>query len=160
MNLLPNFHYDDLFGTVLNRFIVQVAAGVPMTVYGMGGQVRGYLNLVDTLQCVDLAVTHPPADGELRILNQFTETFSVNELAERVKQAATGLGIAADIKPIPNPRKEKEEHYYNPQFTGLKTLGLKPHPLTEEVLAEMIDYAVSKKDNIVPARIMPRVSWN
>jgi len=158
--LLPNFHYDDIFGTVLNRFIVQVAAGVPMTVYGKGGQVRGYLNLLDTLQCLELAITRPPADGELRILNQFTETFSVNELAERVKDAAAGLGITADIKPIANPRNEKEEHYYNPKFTGFKALGLKPHPLTSEVLAEMIDYAVSLKDNIVPKRIFPRVSWN
>jgi UDP-sulfoquinovose synthase len=158
--LLPNFHYDDIFGTVLNRFIVQAAADVPLTVYGKGGQVRGYLNLIDTLQCIELAIAQPPGEGELRILNQFTETFSVMELAERVKEAARGLGIAADIKPIPNPRKEKEEHYYNPQVSGLKKLGLKPHCLTEEVLAEMLDYALSLKDNIAPARIFPRVAWS
>ncbi len=158
--LLPGFHYDDLFGTVLNRFIVQAAAGVPLTVYGKGGQVRGYLNLIDTLQCLDLAVTKPPADGELRILNQFTETFSVMQLAERVKEVAGGAGIAAEVRPIANPRKEKEEHYYNPQISGFKSLGLKPHPLTDDVLAEMLDYAASLRDNIDVARIHPRVSWN
>jgi len=158
--LLPNFHYDDLFGTVLNRFVVQAAAGVPMTVYGKGSQVRGYLNLVDTLQCLTLAAGNPPGEGELRILNQFTETFSVVELAERVKAAAAGLGMAADIKHIANPRKEREEHYYNPRSDGFKALGLKPHLLTADVLAEMIDYAVSLSDNIDVSRIHPRFAWS
>src|SRR5204862_3758525 len=90
--LLPNFHYDDIFGTVINRFLVQAVAGVPLTVYGQGGQTRGYLNLNDTLQCVELAMNNPVGRGKLRILNQFTEQFTVNELAERVRDAARSLG--------------------------------------------------------------------
>src|SRR5207244_809809 len=113
------FHYDDIFGTVVNRFLVQAVAGVPLTVYGKGGQVRGYLNLRDTLQCVALAAANPPGKGELRILNQFTETFSVNQLAERVQRVANGMGLACQIRPIDNPRKELEDHYYNPAHRGL-----------------------------------------
>jgi len=93
--LLPNFHYDDIFGTVVNRFIVQAVAGIPLTVYGKGGQKRGYLNLRDTLQCVELAALNPVPAGELRILNQFTEQFSVNELAERVREAGAGRGVGS-----------------------------------------------------------------
>ena len=158
--LLPNFHYDDIFGTVVNRFLVQAVAGVPLTVYGAGGQTRGYLNLNDTLQCVELAITHPPARGELRILNQFTETFTVNELAERVAEAGRSIGLAVEIKAIANPRKEREQHYYNPAHTGLIELGLEPHLMNEEVLVAMLDKVRRYADRIDPSRILPRVRWN
>jgi UDP-sulfoquinovose synthase len=159
--LVPNFHYDDIFGTVVNRFLVQAVAGLPLTVYGGGGQTRGYLNLNDTLQCVDLAAQSPPPRGELRILNQFTETFTVNELAERVADAGRALGLNdIRIQSIPNPRKEREQHYYNPAHTGLIKLGLEPNLMTEEVLAAMLERVRAHADRIDPARIMPRVSWN
>lgn len=158
--LAPNFHYDDIFGTVVNRFLVQAVAGVPLTVYGGGGQTRGYLNLRDTLQCVRLAAETPAAQGELRIYNQLTETFTVTELAERVKQAGDGLGLNVEVKSIPNPRKEKEEHYYNPTHSGLIELGLTPHYMTEEVLAAMLERIKKNSDRIVQDRIMPRVRWN
>ncbi len=117
--LLPNFHYDDIFGTVVNRFLVQAVVGIPLTVYGKGGQVRGYLNLKDTLQCVELAMNNPVEKGNLRILNQFTETFSVNELAEKVQRVGNGMGLDVEVKSIENPRKELEEHYYNLRHSGL-----------------------------------------
>jgi UDP-sulfoquinovose synthase len=158
--LLPNFHYDDIFGTVVNRFLVQAVAGVPLTVYGGGGQTRGYLNLNDTLQCVELAIVKPPARGELRILNQFTETFTVNELAERVAAAARSLGLEVRIKPIVNPRKEREQHYYCPAHSGLIELGLEPHPMSEEVLVAMLEKVRRYADRIDRARILPRVRWN
>jgi len=158
--LLPNFHYDDIFGTVVNRFLVQAIAGIPLTVYGKGGQVRGYLNLKDTLQCVELAADNPPGEGELRIFNQFTETFSVNELAEHVKTAGAAVGLDVEVKSIPNPRKELEDHYYNPAHTGLLELGLKPNHLTTEVLVAMLERIMVYKDRIVPERVLPRVVWN
>lgn len=157
--LLPNFHYDDIFGTVVNRFLVQAVAGVPLTVYGKGGQVRGYLNLRDTMQCVALAAASPADRGELRILNQFTETFSVNELAERVQRVGCGLGINVQIKSVENPRKEKEEHYYNPAHSGLLELGLQPTYMSDEVLAAMMEQVIRHKDRIDTARILPRVRW-
>jgi UDP-sulfoquinovose synthase len=157
--LLPIFNYDDIFGTVLNRFLVQAVAGVPLTVYGRGGQTRGYLNLLDTISCVDLAIRQPAAAGEYRAFNQFVETFSVNELAARVQAAGRQIGLDVAIKSIPNPRREAEEHYYNPVHTGLLSLGLQPHYLTEEVLAEMLQTVQAYQSCIDKALIFPRVQW-
>ncbi|MCP4834119.1 MAG: NAD-dependent epimerase/dehydratase family protein [Ilumatobacter sp.] len=158
-SLLPSFAYDEIFGTVLNRFIVQAVAGYPLTVYGKGGQTRGYLNLKDTLNCIKLAADNPPDRGELRIFNQFTETFSVNELASRVESVGGSLGINVEIKQIDNPRKEKEEHYYNPAHTGLLELGLEPNFLTDERLAEMIEFVSKYRDRISSERIFRGVKW-
>ena len=158
--LLPNFHYDDIFGTALNRFLVQALAGIPLTVYGKGGQTRGYLNLMDTLQCVGLSPDTPAGEGELRILNQFTETFSVNTLADRVKRVGDAMGLDVAIRNIDNPRKEAEDHYYNPAHHGLKELGLTPHLLTDEVVAAMLEKLSAWRDRIDKDRVMPRVSWN
>jgi UDP-sulfoquinovose synthase len=157
--LMPNFHYDDIFGTVVNRFLVQAVAGVPLTVYGKGGQTRGYLNLRDTLQCVELAAAKPADKGQLRVLNQFTETFSVNELAERVCRVAPAMGLRVTIDHIDNPRKEAEDHYYNPVHSGLLELGLKPHYMTDPVLEAMIRTVQQYRDRIVVDRILPRVRW-
>lgn len=153
------FNYDELFGTVLNRFIVQAVAGYPLTVYGKGGQTRGYLNIKDTLNCVRLSLENPPPQGELRIFNQFTETFSVNELAERVQRVGQNLGYDVKIQPMENPRKEAEDHYYNPAHTGLLDLGLTPHYLTDEVLEGMFQVVGKYKDNINREAIFRGVKW-
>ncbi|MBV1960856.1 MAG: NAD-dependent epimerase/dehydratase family protein [Immundisolibacteraceae bacterium] len=158
-DLMPNFHYDDIFGTVVNRFLVQAVAGVPLTVYGGGGQTRGYLNLKDTLQCVELAASNPPAKGELRILNQLTEIFSVNELAEKIHRVGNSKGLEVTIKSIDNPRKELEEHYYNVEHSGLTELGLQPNFMTDEVLGEMLDTIIKHKAAIDVEKILPRVRW-
>lgn len=155
-----NFHYDDIFGTVVNRFVVQAVAGIPLTVFGKGGQTRGYLNILDTLQCVRLAMLNPPPSATLRVLNQFTEQFSVNQLAERVQRVGRGLGLPVEISHIQNPRKEKEEHYYNARHSGLLDLGLQPHPMTDDVVASMIEEVVRHKDRIDTRKILPRVKWS
>jgi UDP-sulfoquinovose synthase len=157
--LLPNFHYDDIFGTVVNRFLVQAVAGIPLTVYGKGGQTRGYLNLRDTLQCVYLAATNPADLRELRIFNQFTEQFTVNQLAERVSRAGNLLGLNVAVQSIANPRRELEDHYYNAQHSGLIELGLTPHLMTEDVLVGMLERVIANKSRIEMKKIMPRVRW-
>lgn len=157
--LTPHFNYDEVFGTVLNRFLVQAVAGVPLTVYGKGGQTRGYLNIKDTMQCLRLAVDNPANEGELRIFNQFTETFSVNDLAERVQTASKAIGIGVDIQNLPNPRVEAEEHYYNPAHQGLLELGLEPNLLTETVLCEILEFVQRHKSNIRHDIILPKTKW-
>jgi UDP-sulfoquinovose synthase len=158
--LLPNFHYDDIFGTVVNRFLVQAVAGVPLTVYGKGGQTRGYLNLRDTMQCVGLAMANPVEKGDLRILNQLTENFSVNEIAERIERVGRANGLDVTVNKIPNPRKEREEHYYNPAHSGLLDMGLEPHCMTDEVVSEMLDQVRRYSNRIDTKKIMPRVAWS
>ncbi|MBM4286579.1 MAG: NAD-dependent epimerase/dehydratase family protein [Deltaproteobacteria bacterium] len=159
-SLMPNFNYDEIFGTVLNRFIVQAVAGHPLTIYGRGGQIRGYINLKDTLQCVYLSALNPARRGELRIFNQVTETFSVNELAEKVTRVGEKLGYSVRSNYLPNPRIEKEEHYYNPTYTGLLELGLEPHYLTHETLSEMFQVVEKYKDNINMSAIYRGVKWH
>ncbi|MCD4677356.1 MAG: NAD-dependent epimerase/dehydratase family protein [Desulfobacula sp.] len=158
--LLPFFSYDELFGTVLNRFVVQAVIGYPLTVYGKGGQTRGYLNIKDTLNCVKLSLENPAKKGELQIFNQLTETFSVNELAGKIFNAGQKIGLDVTIKSIENPRKEMEEHYYNPVHTGLVELGLKPHFLTEEVLVEMMNFVIKYKYNIAKHKIFRGTKWD
>jgi UDP-sulfoquinovose synthase len=157
--LLPFFNYDELFGTVLNRFIVQAVAGYPLTVFGKGGQTRGYLNIRDTLQCVRLAMEKPADAGELRIFNQFVETFSVNDLAAKVQSVGENFNLKVDVRSIENPRKELEDHYYNPVHTGLLDLGLQPTILTDAVLAEMIETVIRYKDHIATEAIFRGVKW-
>lgn len=157
--LATSFHYDAVFGTALNRFCVQAVAGMPITPYGSGNQQRGFLNILDTLQCVEIAVMNPAAKGEMRVYNQFTEAFSINELAEQVKLAAEKKGIAAHVMNIENPRKEMENHYYNPVHTKLLELGLKPHLLSDTLIEGMIGKIVEHKDKINKQTLMPTVLW-
>jgi len=158
-NLRTFFSYDELFGTVLNRFIVQAVAGYPLTVYGKGGQTRGYLNIKDTLNCVRLSLENPAAKGELRIFNQFTETFSVNDLAGKVQNIGKQIGIPVQVDHIENPRKELEEHYYNPKHTGLLEMGLQPNFLTDDVLAKMMEHVARHKENISKHKIFRGTKW-
>lgn len=157
--LINRLDYDDVFGTALNRFCVQAAVDHPLTVYGKGGQTRGYLDIRDTVRCVELAIANPAEKGELRVFNQMTEQFSVSQLAEMVVEAAGKLGIKASLNHVPNPRVEKEEHYYNARHTKLLDLGLDPHFLSESLLDSLVNIARDHRDRVNPDVIDPRVSW-
>ena len=157
--LMPFFNYDELFGTVLNRFVVQAVAGYPLTVYGKGHQTRGFLNIKDTLNCIRLSIENPADAGELRIFNQFTETFSVRDLARRVKDAGDPMGFEVTVQTVDNPRIEAEEHYYNPRHTGLLDLGLKPNYLTESVLQQLLEFVARHRQRIDKGKIFRKVNW-
>ena len=157
--LETSFHYDDVFGTALNRFCVQAVAGIPITVYGNGGQQRGFLNIEDTLRCVELAIQNPARAGEYRVFNQFTETFKVIELANLVTQKALEIGLHVEIAHLANPRVELEEHYYNPVNTKLIDLGLRPHHLSDILIDSMIKRIVHYRDRIKPEIVHPSVQW-
>jgi UDP-sulfoquinovose synthase len=153
------FNYDEIFGTIVNRFITQAVAGYPLTVYGKGGQTRGYLNINDTLQCVHMSEKTPAKAGELRIFNQIMETFSANELAEMTRRVGEKLGYEVRINHLENPRKEAEEHYYNPTYHGLIDIGVEPHYLTDEVMEGMFRIVESYKDNIRTDVIFKGIKW-
>ncbi|MGE5636813.1 MAG: NAD-dependent epimerase/dehydratase family protein [Nocardioidaceae bacterium] len=157
--LITRFDYDELFGTALNRFCVQAVIGHPLTVYGSGTQTRGFLNIRDTLQCIELAVTNPADQGEFRVFNQFTEQFSVLELAELVQRSAQELGFEVDIENCVNPRVEAEDHYYNAANTGLLELGLQPHYLGEELVRSLLGAIARYSDRVITRAIAPRTRW-
>jgi len=158
-NLGTSFHYDAVFGTVLNRFCVQAMIGEALTVYGTGGQHRGFINIRDTLKCVELALRHPPTQGEYRVFNQFTEVFGVADLAIRVQEAARELGVAVRIRSMENPRVESEKHYYNPVHRRLEELGLKPTLLSDELLGSMLRFLGDHRDSVKRERLDPDVNW-
>jgi len=153
------FDYDEVFGTALNRFCLQAVIGHPLTVYGKGGQTRGYLNILDTLQCVELSTMNPAQPGEMRVFNQFTEQFSINELAELVQRAGAEYGLEVKVDHVENPRVEAEEHYYNAKHTGLLDLGLKPHYLSETLVESMFARIEDHKDRVITHAIMPKTRW-
>ncbi|MGZ4113697.1 MAG: NAD-dependent epimerase/dehydratase family protein [Actinomycetota bacterium] len=157
--LNTRFDYDEVFGTALNRFCVQAVIGHPLTAYGKGGQTRGYLNIVDTLQCVELAALNPPAAGEYRVFNQFTEQFSIVQLAEKVQEAGAHHGLDVAIEHLENPRVELEDHYYNATHTKLMDLGLRPHLLSETLIESTISTIERYKDRVIPDHIMPSTRW-
>ena len=157
--LLTRFDYDEIFGTTLNRFCLQAVIGHPLTVYGSGGQTRGFLNIVDTLQCVELATANPPDRGEYRVFNQFTESFSVAELAELVKAAGKDVGIEVAIQHVDNPRVEAEQHYYHATHTKLLELGLHPHFLSETLIEHMFETIRRYSERVIEDHIMPRTRW-
>ena len=157
--LVTSFHYDEVFGTALNRFCVQAVIGHPLTVYGKGGQTRGYLNIRDTVDCVGLAAANPADPGELRVYNQFTEQFSVLQLAQRVQAAGRQLGWDVSIEHTANPRKELEEHYYNAKHTKLLELGLQPHLLGDELIDTMLHEIRAHRDQIDPATLVQNIRW-
>jgi UDP-sulfoquinovose synthase len=157
--LHTRFDYDEVFGTALNRFCLQAVIGHPLTVYGRGGQTRGYLNIVDTIQCVELAIANPPVAGEYRVFNQFTEQFSIVELAEHVRRAGAEVGIDVRVDHVENPRVELEDHYYQAAHTKLLDLGLKPHLLSETLIESVFATIQRHRDRVILDHIMPATRW-
>ena len=157
--LINRFDYDEIFGTVLNRFCVQAAMGHPLTVYGRGGQTRGFLDIRDTVRCVEIACLNPAARGECRVFNQFTEQFSVLEIAQLVESAGKKLGLAVEVQYLPDPRVEAEEHYYNAKHSKLIDLGLEPHFLSRSLLDSLMNIALKYRDRVDESLIYPRVNW-
>ncbi len=157
--LLNRLDYDGVFGTALNRFCIQAAIGHPLTVYGTGGQTRAFLDIRDTVRCVELAIANPAEVGQFRVFNQFTETFSVGDLAVMVQKAGAAMGLKVEINNLENPRVELEEHYFNPKNTNLLDLGLQPHYLSDSLLDSLLNFAVKYKDRVDLEQILPKVSW-
>lgn len=157
--LATRYDYDHVYGTALNRFCVQAVLGQAISVYGKGGQTRGYINIRDTMRCIELAILNPPASGEYRVFNQITEQFTITEIADKVAQVAREQGLPVKIDQLSNPRVEAEEHYYRAVHTRLEELGLRPHLLDEEVIATLLEQAGRHEDRVDPTMIAPRVHW-
>ncbi len=157
--LVNRLDYDQVFGTALNRFCIQAAIGHPLTVYGSGGQTRAFLDIRDTVRCIDIAISNPAEPGQFRVFNQFTEQFSIKDLALMVKKSGNAMGLDVEIKNLENPRVELEEHYFNAKNTNLLDLGLQPHYLSDSLLDSLLNFAVKYKDRVDEKQILPTVSW-
>lgn len=158
-NLATSFHYDSIFGTMINRFITQLACKKPITVYGKGNQTRGFLNINDTLNCIKIASENPPNFGEFRVFNQFTEFCSLNEIANKIKKFAQKNNLNAEIEHLKNPRIEQEDHYYNPKNTSLISLGLKPIYFDDKQIEKMYNVVKKNEGKINHDIINPTITW-
>ncbi len=157
--LINRLDYDGVFGTALNRFCIQAAIGHPLTIYGSGGQTRSFLDIRDTVRCIELAIASPAEAGKMRVFNQFTELFSINELALMVQKAGQTIGLNVEVQNIENPRVELEDHYFNAKNTNLLDLGLQPHFLSDALLDSLLNFAVKYRDRIDHKQILPKVKW-
>jgi UDP-sulfoquinovose synthase len=158
-SLINRLDYDGIFGTALNRFCIQAAIDHPLTVYGKGGQTRAFLDIRDTVKCIELAIESPAKVGEFRVFNQFTELFSIKDLAQKIQLAGTALGLKVEIQTVANPRVELEEHYFNPKNTNLLDLGLQPHFLSDSLLDSLLNFAIRYQHRVDRSQILPQVKW-
>jgi UDP-sulfoquinovose synthase len=160
-SLMTRFDFDESFGTVINRYCAEAVIGLPLTPYGQGKQRRGFIDLVDSIQCLTIAIENPAAKGEYRVFNQLDEVYSIIELAERVVKAANKQGIDVRIRNVENPRIEKEEHYYNVDHEHLRKLGFKPTRNIEETLEIMLRDLSKYKDRVLEKAqaILPKTTW-
>ena len=159
-NLATSFHYDHLFGTVINRFCVEAVCGKPLTVYGGGSQIRTFLNIEDTLKCVHLAIKNPPKKGKYIVRNQFTEIFSIKELSKLIKISANKLGFTVKINHIENPRTEMQKHYYNPKNESFLKLGLRPKNINQDFIISVLKKIEKYKSSVDLKIIDPTIKWN
>lgn len=160
-NMRTRFDFDHVFGTVINRFCAQALIGYPLTVYGKGNQVRGYININDSMKCIELVIQNPPDKGEYRVINQWIERLTLNELAKLIKRKARKLGYNPSIDHIDNPRNEKEKHYYNPDNNIIYELGLKARGL-ESIIEPTLRHLSLYKKRIKQKEefIKPSITWN
>ncbi len=160
--LFNRFDFDQAFGTAINRYCCQAVIGHPLTPYGRGHQKRGFLPLRDSMQCLTLALENPPKKGEYRVFNQFEEVYDITDLALKVQKVAAGLGMEVDIRPIDNPRKEMEEHYYNPDHQHLLDLGYRPTRDLEGELHDTLTDLARFRERIEAKRgvLIPDVRWD
>lgn len=147
--LNTRFDFDEVFGTAINRFCAQAVIEHPLTIYGKGGQTRGFLALEDSIQCISLLLDNPPEMGEYRVVNQFDEQYKVSELADKVKRIGDKKGLDVEIRKFENPRLEKEEHYYNADHEKLRKLGFKPTRHIDEQINTMLDDLSMHKGRIL-----------
>jgi UDP-sulfoquinovose synthase len=160
-SLMTRFDFDESFGTVINRYCAEAVIGLPLTPYGQGKQVRGFIDLVDSIQCLTITMENPPARGEYRVFNQLDEVYGIAELAEKVAKVAKKLGIDARIKNVENPRTEKAEHYYKVDHEHLTMLGFKPTRTIEETVEITLKDLSKHKDRILEKSeaILPKTTW-
>ena len=156
------FDIDEVWGTAMNRFCVQAVLGIPITAYGKGDQRRGFLSLEDSISCLMLGLEKPAGEGEYRVYNQFDEHYSINEIAQFVKDAGESiLGRNIKISHVENPRVEKDQHYYNPEHRKLRELGYHPSRSLKEDVNEIISDIQKFRDTAERYRssVAPKTYW-
>ncbi len=154
--LATRYDYDAVFGTVLNRFVIQSVIGEPLTVYGNGSQVRGIIEIRDTVRCLQLACENPAERGEFRVFNQMTQSLSIAAMAETIARVSPEK---VTIEHLANPRVEEESHHYNVVHSGLVELGLDPHLLSDTLIESLFGITKRFAHRVRPEAMIPTIDW-
>ena len=154
--LLTRYDYDAVFGTVLNRFVIQSVIGEPLTVYGNGSQVRGIIEIRDTVRCLQLACENPAERGEFRVFNQMTQSMSITQMAQTIARLSPEK---VTIDQLANPRVEEEGHHYNVVHSGLVELGLEPHLLSDTLIESLFEITKRFAHRVRPEAMIPTIDW-
>jgi UDP-sulfoquinovose synthase len=154
--LATRFDYDAVFGTVLNRFVIQAVLGKPLTIYGNGTQTRGFIEIRDTVRCIQLACEKPADKGEFRVFNQITEFMSLSQVADTIVQASPDT---VTVEHVDNPRVELEDHHYNVVHSGLLGLGLEPHLLSDTLIESLFEITKRYAHRVRPEAMLPTIQW-
>ena len=159
--LLTRFDFDESFGTVINRYCAQAVIGFPLTPYGAGHQKRGFIDLVDSIQCLTIAIEKPADRAQYRVFNQLDEVYDITGLAEKVVEASSKFGLKVEVNHVPNPRLEKEDHYYEVEHNHLRELGFRPTRKIEQTLDIILEDLLRYRERILQHKdaIMPRTKW-
>jgi UDP-sulfoquinovose synthase len=160
-SLLTRYDFDEVFGTVINRFCAEAVIGLPLTLYGQGKQKRGFIDLVDSVQCLRIAIENPPKRGEYRVFNQLDEVYNLIDLAQFVIKVGKKIGLNVEASSVSNPRLEKEEHYYEVEHNKLKQLGFSPNRTIEESVHQMLTDLLQHRDILMKYGhvILPKTTW-
>lgn len=145
--------YDEYFGTVINRFVVQAVVGVPLTIYGTGEQTRSFIHLKNSIEAIELLINNPANIGEYRVIQQLTDIKRVSEIANIVKSITN-----CEIDNIENPRSEMEKNEFKFEANKLKTIGLKPVDMESEI-KNLFNIISKYKENINKSVIWPKTKW-
>ena len=154
--LATRLDYDAVFGTVLNRFVIQSVLGTPLTISVEGGQTRGIIEIRDTVRCIQLACETPAHQGEFRVFNQITEFMSLQQIADTIVKASPDV---VRVEHVANPRVELENHHYNVVHTGLVGLGLEPHLLSDTLIESLFEITKRNVHRVRPEAMLPTIKW-
>lgn len=159
--LATRFDFDSIWGTVINKYVVQAVVLNKLLLYGKGGQTRGFLSLYDSVECLTLLLDNPPPEGEYRVVNQMDETYDTLALAKKVQRVAGEFGYEVGSERVPNPRVESEEHFYKVEHKILPSLGFKRAKDIDDVIREIFETVIGNRERAVKMKslLTPSVTW-
>jgi UDP-sulfoquinovose synthase len=159
--LATRFDFDSIWGTVINKYVVQSVLLNKLLIYGKGRQTRGFLSLYDSINCLTLLLDNPPEKGKYRVVNQIDEIYDTLQLAEKVQKIGREFGIDAGMEYVENPRVEKEEHNYEVEHKILPSLGFRREKSMDEVIREIFEAVIQNKKRASSMKklIYPTVYW-
>ncbi|HEC40844.1 MAG: GDP-L-fucose synthase [Candidatus Lokiarchaeum sp. GC14_75] len=163
--LRTRYDVDEWFGTVINRFVAQAVAGIPLTIYGTGEQIRGFIALSDAMQCMIKLIISPPEPGQYDVVNQVSGLYKISDLAEVVAKVGNQrFNLNVSIQRIENPRVEADSHPFEvvarklPRFLGFSP-KIKLAEEIERMFGVLLEEDIRNRLDLKKHTIFPVTTW-